>query len=180
MFNSVGQQIAKSKTSIRRAMFDPEYNETFVFQIIEFDLGKRFLHKWIHLFSVVFFSEKCLMIATAAQHDLKAFWIILPENVSAINATSNAFLLTCRESDILYLGQSVPKTRSVPGYFRKWPKMIKIERRVLLKTHGKCWPFFVFFWGAQNEVTLPWHWIKWVKKYILYKNNQKIPPSVYF
>ena len=39
MFNSVGQQLAKSKTSIRRAMFDPEYNETFVFQIIEFDLA---------------------------------------------------------------------------------------------------------------------------------------------
>ena len=39
MFNSVGQQLAKSKTSIRRQMFDPEYNETFVFQIIEFDLS---------------------------------------------------------------------------------------------------------------------------------------------
>ncbi|XP_065064081.1 synaptotagmin-16-like isoform X4 [Rhopilema esculentum] len=38
MFNSVGQQLSKSKTSIRRSMFDPEYNETFVFQIIEFDL----------------------------------------------------------------------------------------------------------------------------------------------
>ncbi len=38
MINSVGQQLSKSKTSIRRSMFDPEYNETFVFQIIEFDL----------------------------------------------------------------------------------------------------------------------------------------------
>ncbi|XP_057316239.1 synaptotagmin-16-like isoform X3 [Hydractinia symbiolongicarpus] len=48
MFNSVGQQLAKSKTSIRRSMFDPEYNETFVFQIIEFDLANVSL-----MFSIV-------------------------------------------------------------------------------------------------------------------------------
>lgn len=38
MFNSIGQQLSKSKTSTRRNMFDPEFNETFVFQIIEFEL----------------------------------------------------------------------------------------------------------------------------------------------
>lgn len=38
MFNSIGQQLSKSKTSIRRSMYDPEFNETFVFQIIEFEL----------------------------------------------------------------------------------------------------------------------------------------------
>ena len=38
MFNSIGQQLSKCKTSIRRNMIDPEFNETFVFQIIEFEL----------------------------------------------------------------------------------------------------------------------------------------------
>lgn len=38
MFNSIGQQLSKCKTSIRRNMVDPEFNETFVFQIIEFEL----------------------------------------------------------------------------------------------------------------------------------------------
>ncbi|XP_065661192.1 synaptotagmin-16 isoform X3 [Hydra vulgaris] len=39
MFNAIGHQLAKSKTSIRRSMYDPDYKETFVFQIIEFDLS---------------------------------------------------------------------------------------------------------------------------------------------
>ncbi|KAK3715065.1 hypothetical protein QZH41_012134, partial [Actinostola sp. cb2023] len=48
MFNSIGQQLSKSKTSIRRSMYDPEFNETFVFQIIEFELPSVSL-----MFSVV-------------------------------------------------------------------------------------------------------------------------------
>ncbi|KAK2554173.1 Synaptotagmin-14 [Acropora cervicornis] len=48
MFNSIGQQLSKSKTSIRRSMCDPEYNENFVFQIIEFELPSVSL-----MFSVV-------------------------------------------------------------------------------------------------------------------------------
>ena len=52
MFNSVGQELAKSKTSIRRNMFDPEFNETFVFQIIEFDLASISL-----MFSIIYIKK---------------------------------------------------------------------------------------------------------------------------
>ena len=38
MLSSSGKQVAKSKTTIRKSMADPEYNETFMYEISEKDL----------------------------------------------------------------------------------------------------------------------------------------------
>ena len=48
-----GKDVAKSKTTIRRGMYDPEYNESFVFQVAEPDLREIAI-----LLSVISISKK--------------------------------------------------------------------------------------------------------------------------
>lgn len=48
-----GKDVAKSKTTLRRGMYDPEYNESFVFQMAEPDLSAITI-----LMSVVALSKK--------------------------------------------------------------------------------------------------------------------------
>lgn len=38
LFSASGKQVAKSKTTIRKSMADPEYNESFMYEISERDL----------------------------------------------------------------------------------------------------------------------------------------------
>jgi len=38
LLSSSGKQVAKSKTTIRKSMADPEYNESFMYEISEKDL----------------------------------------------------------------------------------------------------------------------------------------------
>ncbi len=40
MLSANGKDVAKSKTTLRRGMTDPEYNESFVFQMSESDLSE--------------------------------------------------------------------------------------------------------------------------------------------
>lgn len=40
LLSSSGKQVAKSKTTIRKSMADPEYNESFIFEISETDLHR--------------------------------------------------------------------------------------------------------------------------------------------
>ena len=53
VLSSRGKDVAKSKTTVRRGMYDPEYNESFVFQMAESDLSEITL-----LFSVISISKK--------------------------------------------------------------------------------------------------------------------------
>ena len=52
LISPIGKPVAKSKTTIRRSMTDPEYNESFVFQMSERDLAEVTLQ-----FSVVAISR---------------------------------------------------------------------------------------------------------------------------
>lgn len=52
LISPIGKPVAKSKTTIRRSMTDPEYNESFVFQMSERDLTEVTLQ-----FSVVAISR---------------------------------------------------------------------------------------------------------------------------
>ena len=48
-----GKDVAKSKTTVRKGMYDPEYNESFVFQMAEPDLREITI-----LLSVISLSKK--------------------------------------------------------------------------------------------------------------------------
>lgn len=52
LISPIGKPVAKSKTTIRRSMTDPEYNESFVFQMSQRDLAEVTLQ-----FSVVAISR---------------------------------------------------------------------------------------------------------------------------
>ena len=52
LVSPTGKQVAKSKTTIRKSMADPEYNESFVYEISERDLSDVTL-----MFSVIAISK---------------------------------------------------------------------------------------------------------------------------